>query len=165
MLEDDAQNGSDHMDAHRSIGFIISPYTQRKGVVDSTLYTTSGFLRTMELILGLEPLSQYDAAATPAYNAFALTANTAPYQALPPRIDITEMNDPRAWGARESQEMNLAEADRAPDLLLNEIVWRSVRGAHSKMPPPVRAAWLKRGAGDDDDEAEEAEAAAKKPVK
>ncbi len=152
VVEDDAQNGSDHMDAHRSIGFIISPYTQRKGLVDSTLYTTSGFLRTMELILGLEPLSQYDAAATPAYNAFALTANTAPYMALAPRIDITEMNDPRAWGARESQEMNLAEADRAPDLLLNEIVWRSVRGAHSKMPPPVRAAWLKRGVGDEDDE-------------
>ena len=152
VVEDDAQNGSDHMDAHRSIGFIISPYTQRKGRVDSTLYTTSGFLRTMELILGLEPLSQYDAAATPAYNAFALTANTAPYVALAPRIDITEMNDPRAWGARESQEMNLAEADRAPDLLLNEIVWRSVRGAHSKMPPPVRAAWLKRGVGDEDDE-------------
>jgi YVTN family beta-propeller protein len=163
VVEDDAQNGSDHMDAHRSIGFIISPYTQRKGRVDSTLYTTSGFLRTMELILGLEPLSQYDAAATPAYNAFALTANTAPYVALAPRIDITEMNDPRAWGARESQEMNLAEADRAPDLLLNEIVWRSVRGAHSKMPPPVRAAWLKRGVGDEDDEDENE--APNKPVK
>ena len=155
VLEDDAQNGSDHVDAHRSIGFIISPYTQRKGVVDSTLYTTSGFLRTMELILGLEPLSQYDAAATPAYNAFSLVPNPAPYAALPPRIDVTEMNDPRAWGAQASAEMNLAEADRAPDLLLNEIVWRSVRGPHSKMPPPVRAAWLKRGMGDDDEEEDE----------
>ncbi len=157
VLEDDAQNGSDHVDAHRSLGFIISPYTQRKGYVDSTLYTTSGFLRTMELILGLEPLSQYDAAATPAYNAFALVANVAPYTALPPRIDINEMNDPRAWGAKESAEMNLAEADRAPDLLLNEIVWRSVRGAHSKMPPPVRAAWLKRGVGEEDEDEEEEE--------
>ena len=154
VLEDDAQNGPDHVDAHRSLGFIISPYTQRKGFVDSTLYTTSGFLRTMELILGLEPLSQYDAAATPAYNAFSLTPSLAPFKALPPRIDTTEKNDPRAWGARESSEMNLAEADRAPDLLLNEIVWRSVRGAGSKMPPPVRAAWLKRGMGDDDDGAD-----------
>ena len=145
ILEDDAQNGPDHVDAHRSPGFIISPYTQRGGYVDRTLYTTSGFLRTMEMILGLEPLSQYDAAATPAYNAFALVSNPAPYKALPPRIDITEMNDPRAWGAHESATMNLAEADRAPDLLLNEIVWRSVRGPNSKMPPPVRAAWLKRG--------------------
>ncbi len=157
VLEDDAQNGPDHVDAHRSLGFIISPYTQRKGFVDSTLYTTSGFLRTMELILGLEPLSQYDAAATPAYNAFSLTPNLAPFKALPPRIDTTEKNDPRAWGARESLEMNLAEADRAPDLLLNEIVWRSVRGAGSKMPPPVRAAWLKRGIGDDDDDEGETE--------
>ena len=155
VLEDDAQNGSDHVDAHRSLGFIISPYTQRKGFVDSTLYTTSGFLRTMELILGLEPLSQYDAAATPAYNAFALAPNVAPYAALSPRIDVTEMNDPRAWGAQASAEMNLAEADRAPDLLLNEIVWRSVRGPHSKMPPPVRAAWLKRGLGDEDDDEDE----------
>ncbi len=155
VLEDDAQNGPDHVDAHRSLGLVISPYTQRNGVVDSTLYTTSGFLRTMEMILGLEPLSQYDAAATPLYNAFALTPNAAPYKTLAPRIDVTEMNDPKAWGAQESAEMNLAEADRAPDLLLNEIVWRSVRGPHSKMPPPVRAAWLKRGIGDDDDEDED----------
>jgi len=156
VLEDDAQNGADHVDAHRSIGFVISPYTQRQGVVDSTLYTTSGFLRTMELILGLEPLSQYDAAATPLYNAFSLTPKLAPFTALPPRIDVNEKNDPRAWGARESGEMNLAEADRAPDLLLNEIVWRSVRGPHSKMPPPVRAAWLKREV-EEDDEAEKKE--------
>ena len=154
VLEDDAQNGPDHVDAHRSLGFAISPYTQRKGVVDSTLYTTSGFLRTMELILGLEPLSQYDAAATPLYNAFALTADVTPFQSISPRIDVTEMNDPRAWGAKESGEMDLAEADRAPDLLLNEIVWRSVRGPDSKMPPPVRAAWLKRGVGDADDDDE-----------
>ena len=152
VLEDDAQNGPDHVDAHRSLGFIISPYTQRQGFVDKTLYTTSGFLRTMELILGLEPLSQYDAAATPAYNAFSLTPNLIPYAALAPRIDITEMNDARAWGAQASALMNLAEADRAPDLLLNEIVWRSVRGPNSKMPPPVRAAWLKRGGGDAEDD-------------
>ena len=152
VLEDDAQNGPDHVDAHRSLGFIISPYTQRQGFVDKTLYTTSGFLRTMELILGLEPLSQYDAAATPAYNAFSLTPNLIPYAALAPRIDITEMNDARAWGAQASTLMNLAEADRAPDLLLNEIVWRSVRGPNSKMPPPVRAAWLKRGGGDAEDD-------------
>jgi YVTN family beta-propeller protein len=165
VLEDDAQNGPDHVDAHRSLGFILSPYTQRKGFVDSTLYTTSGFLRTMELILGLGPLSQYDAAATPAYKAFALTPNTAPYQALPPRIDVNEMNDPRAWGARESAEMDLAEADRAPDLLLNEIVWRSVRGPLSKMPPPVRAAWLKRGIEADDDEEVEREEASKSVIR
>jgi hypothetical protein len=163
VLEDDAQNGPDHVDAHRSLGLVISPYTQRNGAVDSTLYTTSGFLRTMELILGLEPLSQYDAAATPLYNAFALTPKLAPFTAVPPRVDITETNDPSAWGAQESAEMDLAEADRAPDLLLNEIVWRSVRGPHSKMPPPVRAAWLKRGIGDDDSDEEDAGAKPAEP--
>jgi YVTN family beta-propeller protein len=157
VLEDDAQNGPDHVDAHRSLGYVISPYTQRGGVVDSTLYTTSGFLRTMELILGLDPLSQYDAAATPLYNAFALVPNVALYHAQAPRIDVLEMNDPRAWGASDSAAMDLAEADRAPDLLLNEIVWRSVRGPNSKMPPPVRAAWLKRGVGDDDDDERDAD--------
>ncbi len=72
VLEDDAQNGPDHVDSHRSPAFVISPFTKR-GAVDSTLYTTSGMLRTMELILGLPPMSQYDAAATPMYNAFQTT--------------------------------------------------------------------------------------------
>ena len=70
VLEDDAQNGPDHVDAHRSVLLAVSPFS-RRGVVDSTLYTTSGVLRTMELILGLPPMSQYDAAATPMYNAFS----------------------------------------------------------------------------------------------
>ena len=70
VLEDDAQNGPDHVDAHRSVLLAISPFI-RRGVVDSTLYTTSGVLRTMELILGLPPMSQYDAAATPMYHAFS----------------------------------------------------------------------------------------------
>ena len=74
VLEDDAQNGPDHVDAHRSVLLAISPFT-RRGVVDSTLYTTSGVLRTMELILGLPPMSQYDAAATPMYNAFQTDAD------------------------------------------------------------------------------------------
>ena len=72
VLEDDAQNGPDHVDSHRSPAFVISPFTKR-GAVDSTLYTTSGMLRTMELILGLPPMSQYDAAATPMYDAFQTT--------------------------------------------------------------------------------------------
>ena len=69
VVEDDAQNGSDHVDAHRTVALAISPYI-RKGAVDSTLYTTSSMLRTMELILGLEPMTQFDAAATPMYKSF-----------------------------------------------------------------------------------------------
>ena len=76
VLEDDAQNGPDHVDAHRSVLLVASPFT-RRGAVDHTLYTTSGVLRTIELILGLPPMSQYDAAATPLYNAFVSAARHA----------------------------------------------------------------------------------------
>ena len=155
VLEDDAQNGPDHVDAHRSVLLVASPYA-RRGALDSTLYTTSGVLRTIELILGLEPLSQYDAAATPMYGAFQTTPDTRPFAARPARVPIDEKNRPDAWGAEASVSMNLEEADRAPDLLLNEIVWRSVRGADQPMPAPMRASWV-RPLPEDDEEDEEGE--------
>jgi len=151
VLEDDAQNGPDHVDAHRAPAFVLSPFA-RRGVVDSTLYTTSGMLRTMELILGLEPMSQYDAAATPMYNAFQPTPVMTAYSGLPARIPLDEMNTSTAWGAQASLDMNLREADLAPELELNEIVWRSVRGANSPMPPPRRAAFIRIPDDGDDDE-------------
>ena len=80
VVEDDAQNGPDHVDAHRTTAFVISPYTKR-GAVDSTMYSTSSMLRTMELILGLKPMSQFDAAATPMFNSFQATPDLRPYQA------------------------------------------------------------------------------------
>src|SRR5207237_4008108 len=92
IVEDDAQNGPDHVDAHRSILLAVSPFT-RRGVVDSTLYTTCGVLRTMELILGLPPMSQYDGGATPMYNAFSTTPSPAPYTALPARVALDSQND------------------------------------------------------------------------
>ncbi len=151
VLEDDAQNGPDHVDAHRSVLLVASPYT-RRGALDSTLYTTSGVLRTIELILGLEPLSQYDASATPMYAAFQTTPDARPFTALAPRVSLEEKNRPDAWGADASLRMNLEEADRAPDLLLNEIVWRSVRGADRPMPAPMRASWIRATDEDDDEE-------------
>ena len=153
VLEDDAQNGPDHVDAHRSVALVASPYA-RRGVVDSTLYTTSGMLRTMELILGLPPMSQYDAAATPMYNAFQAAPVPAPYVHKDARVRLDEKNDPSAPGAEASLAMDIEEADRAPDLELNEIVWKSVRGSSSPMPPPVRAAFIRSmpKADDDDDE-------------
>jgi len=152
VLEDDAQDGPDHVDAHRSVAFVASPYA-RRGSVDSTLYTTSAMLRTIELILGIPPMSQYDAAARPMYEAFGETADAKPFEARPPRVSIDEKNDPQAWGAAASAAMDLDEADRAPDRELNEIVWRSVRGAGSPMPPPVHAAFVRPVAdGDEKDE-------------
>jgi YVTN family beta-propeller protein len=142
VLEDDAQNGPDHVDSHRSVALVISPYT-RRGAVDSTLYTTSGMLRTIELVLGLPPMSQYDASATPMYAAFQSRPVLATYSHREARVPLDEKNTSASWGAAASLEMDLDEADLAPELPLNEILWRSVRGADSTMPPPVRAAFVR----------------------
>jgi hypothetical protein len=143
MIEDDAQNGPDHVDARRTIGLVVSPYTKRK-FLDSTLYTTSAMLRTIELLLGLPPMTQYDAAALPMYNSFGTKADLTPYQAVAPRIDVNEKNTQLAWGARESLEMNLDEVDQAPMFALNEIIWKSVKGADSEMPLPIHRYWFQK---------------------
>src|SRR5262249_51340742 len=139
VVEDDAQNGPDHVDAHRTTAFVISPYAKRH-VVDSTMYSTTSMLRTMELILELKPMSQFDAAARPMFNAFQAEADLRPYQAKAANVNLEEKNDKQAWGGQI--KMNFAREDAADDLLLNEIVWRSVRGPGSPMPAPVRAAFL-----------------------
>ena len=113
---------------------MISPFTKR-AFLDSTLYTTSSMLRTMELLLGLPPMTQFAAAAGPMYNAFTDKANPAPYVHLKPRIDVNERNLATAWGAKTSMEMDLDEIDRAPMHAFNEIIWKSVKGADSPMPP------------------------------
>jgi DNA-binding beta-propeller fold protein YncE len=151
VVEDDAQNGADHVDAHRTIAYVISPHVKR-GSVDSTLYSTSSMLRTMELILGLQPMSQFDAAAMPMFASFGTTPNAKPYVARPARISLTETNKPNAWGQKLSAKMDFKKEDAADDLLLNEIVWRSVRGANSPAPAPVHAAFVRRAAKDDDDD-------------
>jgi YVTN family beta-propeller protein len=149
VLEDDAQNGPDHVDAHRSVAFVVSPYA-RRGAVDGTLYTTSGMLRTIELILGLPPMSQYDAAATPMHAAFQASPALTPFEHRPARVSLDEQNTAAAFGAQASMAMDFDEPDRAPDLALNEIVWRSVRGRDHAMPPPVRAAFVRAVADEDD---------------
>ena len=151
VVEDDAQNGPDHVDAHRTIAFVISPYT-RRGAVDSTMYSTSSMLRTMELILGLQPMSQYDAAATPMFQSFQAKPDPRPYELAPVTVDLNERNTKVAWGTEMSRKMNFAKEDAADDLLLNEVIWRSVRGAHSRMPAPVRAAFVFAHEKDDDDD-------------
>ena len=154
VLEDDAQSGPDHVDAHRIPAFVICPYTRRHAT-DSSLYSTSSMLHTIELILGLQPMSQYDAAAQPMYGSFQSQPDLTPYSALAARTDLNARNPQKAWGAKVSLEMDFREADRADDLVLNEVVWHSVKGADHPMPAPVRAAFLKAlpsAGGDDDDD-------------
>jgi len=98
IVEDDAQDGSDHVDAHRAPAFVISPYA-RRGLVDSTHYTTMSVLRTIELILGLQPMTQFDAAATPLYASFSAQPDTRPFEAAPPKVPLDEMN-PAGQGGR-----------------------------------------------------------------
>ena len=142
VLEDDAQNGPDHVDAHRSVLLAVSPFSRRRSL-DSTLYTTCSVLRTIELILGLPPMSQYDAAATPMYAAFQPTPDLAAFTHRAARVPLDERNDWSSPGARASLQMNLRDADRAPELELNEILWRSIRGADSVMPPPRRTGFIR----------------------
>ena len=156
VVEDDAQNGSDHVDAHRSTALVVSPYTKRNAV-DSTMYTTSSMLRTMELILGLDPMSQFDAAARPMFNSFTATPDFKPFARREPGVDLKARNTATAWGAEKSLKLNLEKEDQADDLVFNEIIWKSVKGAASPMPAPVRAAFVIPVDADDDEEEEDEE--------
>jgi WD40 repeat protein len=152
VIEDDAQNGPDHVDAHRVVSLVISPYTKRN-YVDSTMYSTTSMLRTMELILGLKPMSQFDAAARPMYNSFTAKPTLTPYTHEVPKTDLNAKNVAGAWGAEWSERANLEKEDAADDLLFNEVIWKSVKGPNSRMPAPVRAAFfLPKIQKDDDDD-------------
>jgi YVTN family beta-propeller protein len=151
VLEDDAQNGSDHVDCHRSELLVISPYIKRH-FVDHTLYTTCSVLKTIELILGLKPMTQYDLSAAPILNSFTDIPDFHPYDAVQPLINIEEKNLASAYGAKESAEFDFSKEDRAPDVELNEIIWKSIKGKDSKMPPPVTSAFVRvvgKNEGDD----------------
>jgi YVTN family beta-propeller protein len=146
VIEDDAQNGPDHVDAHRTTGFVISPYCKR-GVVDGTLYTTASMIRTMELILGLPPLTQYDAGATPMFACFGKEPVLTPFEVAPPRVDVNAKNPERSVGAAESQRMDWRGYDRAPEDELNRILWRLARGDEPYPAPIHRALFTAAPAG------------------
>jgi hypothetical protein len=142
ILEDDAQNGPDHVDAHRSVLLVASPYTKR-GHVESTMYSTASVLRTIELILGLPPMSQYDAAATPLYACFQQNPDLEPYTHRPNRLDLGELNTEDNRLSKLSWELNLDREDQAPDLLFSEIIWKTVRGEDAVVPAPKRGAFIR----------------------
>ncbi len=143
VVEDDAQNGSDHVDAHRTVALVVSPYTRRGGAVDSTMYSTTSMLRTIELILGLPPLSQHDAAATPMANAFADAPDATPFTHRPAQVPLYETNPDGAPMQALMDSWDLTREDAAPDIAFGEAVWKSVKGASSPMPPPVNAAFVR----------------------
>lgn len=142
ILEDDAQNGSDHVDAHRSIAFVVSPYTRRR-YVDHTLYSTNSMLRTLELIIGLPPMSQHDAAATPMWRCFTATPDLTPFKARPANVDLEEINTADNDLSRRFETFDLSKEDRVPDLEFNQLLWKALKGVGSEMPAPRRGAFLR----------------------
>ncbi len=131
VLEDDAQNGPDHVDAHRSPLLVAGPWV-RRGLVDHGFYTTASVLRTIELILGLKPMSQYDAAADPLFAAFTTAADSAPVAALPSRWPLEELNPPRSHSLIDPRLFR--RPDLAPEDELNREIWASVEP--TPMPAP-----------------------------
>ena len=134
VTEDDAQNGLDHVDGHRTVGLVISPWT-RRGAVDNTFYTTINMYRTIEQILGLPASNQFDLAADPMFPVFVAKPDYTPYQALLNRVPLNEMNPPlhalRGLAlelASASLQMDFTEPDEAPEQILNRAIWHSVRG-------------------------------------
>ncbi|MEJ7830906.1 MAG: alkaline phosphatase family protein, partial [Segetibacter sp.] len=142
VIEDDAQNGPDHVDAHRCNALVISPYTKRK-YVDHTMYSTSGMLRTMELILGLPPMSQYDAAATPMWRSFTSEPNIATFKSVPCNIDLNEVNKVRNVVESLSAKLDFSDVDKIDDNLFNEILWKGIKGETAQVPAPRRSAFVK----------------------
>ncbi len=137
VVEDDAQDGPDHVDAHRTVALVAGTYV-RRGIVDHTPYSTVSMLRTIELILGMSPLTQFDAAALPMLGAFSDEPQRFEYKALIPRQPLTAVNRPDAPGAAESLRLPLDEADEAPPSVLNRILWLAIKG-NAPMPAPHAA--------------------------
>ncbi len=132
VIEDDAQNGADHVDCHRTVGLVVSPFV-RRGVVDSTMYCTASMLRTMEIILGLPPLNAHDAAATPMFASFTTQADFSPYSLVAAQIDLQAKNPKVGEGAALSRKLDLSAFDRADPELMNRILWMD---AHPGRPAP-----------------------------
>ena len=149
IVEDDAQNGPDHVDAHRSTGYIAGGFV-KTGFVDHTPYSTSSFLRTIELILGLPPMSQYDAAAEPLWRCFDTSPSHASFHLRPPQTDLFEKNIAFNEWQRQSEKFDFSREDRAPEQELNQVIWVACRGTSVPCPPPVHAAFVKVNEADDD---------------
>jgi YVTN family beta-propeller protein len=149
IVEDDAQNGPDHVDAHRSPAFVAGGFVKR-GFVDHTMYSTSSVLRTIELILGMPPLTQYDAAATPMWRCFTNKAESSTFIVRPNQVNLNDKNVVQNKFSAISNKLDFSKEDLAPDQVLNEIIWKAVKGENSQLPSPTRAAFFKERKTDKD---------------
>jgi len=153
-IEDDPQAGWDHVSGYRTTAYCVSPYTKR-GAVVSTQYNTTSIIRTLEQILGIPPMNQFDASATPMFDCFTETPDLTPFTAVPNLVPLDKINPPRhaildpilRHDAEVSARINFREVDRAPEDVLNRILWNAMAGTARPYP-----AWaITPGADDDDD--------------
>jgi hypothetical protein len=140
ITEDDAQNGPDHVDAHRTLALVVSPWTKR-GAVDSTHYDTASMVATIEDLLGLSPMTITDARATRMWNDFGTKADLTPYTAKTPKVipfgdPGAPVNGAAAPMAAEAAKWDLEDADAAPEDALNQSIWKAIKGRRAKMPAP-----------------------------
>jgi len=161
VVEDDAQAGLDHVDGHRTVALAISPYTCR-GSVDSTFYSQTSMLKTIELMLGLPTLSVFDLIANDMRNSFQSTPDFTPYDAVTPKQSLEELNPPldtlkgpARQAALASMKMNFNLPDAAPTDKLNRILWRQARGWHTPYPHTGQAVFAPYSVDLDDQEKEE----------
>jgi hypothetical protein len=155
-IEDDPQNGWDHVSGYRTTAYVASPYAKR-GKAVSTQYNTTSLVRTIEQILGLPPMNQLDASAVPMWDAFTDAADDTPFVAVPANVTLDEMNPPAQAiadpvarrDALASARMNFRQVDKAPEDALNRVLWRAMRGTREPYPE-----WAVTTAGDDDEDDE-----------
>jgi len=150
VIEDDAQNGPDHVDAHRTTAYVAGGFVKRR-FVDHTMYSTTSILHTIELILGIPPMTQYDAAATPMWRCFSNTPDTTGFTPKPLQIDINAKNSAENAWQRKSETFDFSKEDRVPDLEFTEVIWKAIKGENAVVPAPKRAAFVKVNEKDDDD--------------
>jgi len=152
VVEDDSQNGPDHVEAHRTVAYVIGAHV-RRGAVDSTPYTTCSMLRTIGLILGMKPLSQFDARAQPMSASFAEHANYSPYECRPANIDLNARN-PKSDSkpAKLSLSLDFSKEDSADEATLNYVLWTSSHLRNTPMPAPRHAAYIQAVASSDEDD-------------
>jgi YVTN family beta-propeller protein len=166
VVEDDAQNGVDHVDGHRTVALVVSPYA-RRGSVDSTFYATQSMVKTIELMLGLPALSLFDLIANDMRASFGGAADVRPYDAVQPRQSLFEVNPalsgmrgPLRQAAQASARMRFDVPDAAPTDRLNRILWGSTHGWSVAYPPVRRAVFTPFATDLDDDERESNETTA-----
>ena len=142
IVEDDAQDGPDHVDAHRTTAYVAGGFVKRN-YIDHTMYSTTSILKTIELILGIPPMSQYDAAAMPMYRSFMKSPLPSTFKAKQLQVDINEKNTAVNKWQKMSENFDFSKEDKVEPGIFTEVIWKAVKGINSEVPAPTRSAFLK----------------------